>query len=101
MVMISQFFRQCISQRLEGKFRVRLGPSPSNQGSIRIWIRVVQRTNDGVSYEVDQRHAELIVQELGWSSSSQLTVGNLSQCERGDHLMTSHCHSRTRLGTEP
>ena len=56
------WFRQCISHRFEVKFRGRSGPSPGNQGSIRIVNRVVQWTNDGISYEADQRHAEIIVQ---------------------------------------
>ena len=37
--------------------------------SIRILNRIVTWTNQGLEYEADQRHAELIIQEVGLTES--------------------------------
>ena len=57
------WFRTCIAHRFEVKFRGRLGPNSAN--------RIVQWIDSGISYEVDQRHAEIIVQELGLSRGAK------------------------------
>ena len=46
------------------KFRGRLGPGQSDDKAMRILNRVVQWTSEGIAYEADQRHAELIVKQL-------------------------------------
>ena len=43
----------------------RLGPGTTDQNSIRILNRVVTWSTTGITYELDQRHAELIVQGVG------------------------------------
>ena len=85
-VNLDWLFRQ-ISERFEVKFRGRLGPEPSDDKAIRILNRVVSWTNDGIEYEADQRHAEIIVQHLGLNKSSK-SVGTpstkvLHEDERG------------------
>ena len=59
------WFREQIAARFEVKFRGRLGPESLSSNSIRILNRVVQWTPEGIRYEADQRHAEIIVAELG------------------------------------
>ena len=59
------WFRVKIEERFEVKIRGRLGPSEGDGKSIRILNRVVEWTNSGISYEADQRHAEIIVKQLG------------------------------------
>ena len=59
------WFRRSISSVFEVKFRGRIGPADGDLKSIRILNRVVQWTPEGLEYEADQRHAELIVQGLG------------------------------------
>ena len=54
-----------IGQRFEVKFRGRLGPCQSDQKSMRILNRVVEWSEEGIRYEADQRHAEIIVKHLG------------------------------------
>ena len=39
--------------------------------SIRILNRVVEWTSSGISYEADQRHAEIIVKQLGLEKESR------------------------------
>ena len=50
--------------RYDIKMRGRLGPQPKDDKSIRILNRVVTWDEDGIHYEADQRHAEIIVQKL-------------------------------------
>ena len=65
------WFRNKISDKFEVKFRGRLGPGVDDDKSIRILNRVITWTNEGIQYEADQRHAEIIVQQLGLSSESK------------------------------
>ena len=59
------WFRRAISERYEVKFRGRIGPEESDDKSIRILNRVITGNDDGISYEADQRNAEIIVKQLG------------------------------------
>ena len=65
------WFREKIKNRFEGKFRGRLGPANGDDKSIRILNRVVTWTSEGIEYEADQRHAEIIVQHLGLQGTSK------------------------------
>ena len=68
------WFRRSISDKYEVKFRGRIGPGEGDDKSIRILNRVVEWTEDGISYEADQRHADLIVQKMGYSEESNGVV---------------------------
>ena len=65
------WFRGEIAKRFEVKFRGRLGPEPTDDKAIRVLNRVVEWTANGIAYEADQRHAEIIVQGLQLSSASK------------------------------
>ena len=58
-----------IQEHYEVKIRGRLGPHPKDDKVIRILNRIVEWTQDGVCYECDQRHAEIIVNEVGLGDS--------------------------------
>jgi hypothetical protein len=51
------WFRKMISERYEVKFRGRLGPGRNDDKSVRILNRIVEWSDQGISYEADQRHA--------------------------------------------
>ena len=55
---------QGAERALEVKFRGRLGPEQRDDKSVRILNRVVEWGPDGIRYEADQRHAEIIVRDL-------------------------------------
>ena len=57
--------QRCMSSRYEVKVRGRLGPSPKDDKSIRILNRVLEWTPQGLVYEADQRHSEIIIEQLG------------------------------------
>ena len=59
------WFEKEISAKFEVKIRGRLGPGVKDTKAIRILNRIAERTKEGIWYEADQRHAELLVQHLG------------------------------------
>lgn len=54
------WFRTKIAERFEVKFRARLGPGERDDKTVRILNRIVTWTEEGIEYEADQRHAEII-----------------------------------------
>ena len=72
------WFREQIKERLEVKVRGRLGPGKEDEKSIRILNRIVEWSESGIIYEADQRHAEIIVKQMGLSKESRSlsTPGN-------------------------
>ena len=72
------WFRRKISEKYEVKFRGRIGPGSGDDKSIRILNRVVTWTEEGIEYEADQRHAEIIIKGLGMQADSKgvATPGN-------------------------
>jgi hypothetical protein len=59
------WFRQKIKERYEVKIRARIGSEIKDDKSVRILNRIVTWNENGIDYESDQRHAEIIVKELG------------------------------------
>ncbi len=54
--------------RIESKFEIKsevLGPGPQHSKQIRVLNRVISWTEEGLVYEPDQRHAEIVIRELG------------------------------------
>ena len=68
-----QIFEE-MSRKLIAKNRGILGPDGDNR-SVRILNRIVEWTGKGLKYEADQRHADIIVRELGLSGSRTKPVG--------------------------
>lgn len=56
------------------KIRGRLGPYPTDGKSIQILNRILTWTKRGLVYEPDQRHAELIVREVGVEDARALVT---------------------------
>jgi len=55
--------------RIEGRFGIkcegRMGPREDDIKSVRILDRVITWTKNGIEYEGDQRHAEIIIKQMG------------------------------------
>ena len=65
------WFRKKISDKFEVKFRGRIGPSSTDDKAVRLLNRVFEWTPEGIVIEADQRHAELIVKDMGLASDSK------------------------------
>ena len=64
------WFRERIQEKFEVKFRGRLGPDHGDDKAVRILNRILTWTNEGIRYEVDQRHAEIIIRCVKLSGHS-------------------------------
>ena len=60
-----------ISNKLQSKHRGRIGPEESDLKEIRILNRIVTWTDRGITYEADQRHVEICLQEVGLEAHSK------------------------------
>ena len=58
-------FRGAIQKKFEVKCQGRIGPGVGDEKSIRILNRVLEWKEDGLHYEADQRHAEIITEMVG------------------------------------
>ena len=58
------WFREEISKMYVVKFRARLGAEDRDDRAVRILNRIVEWRKEGIWYEPDQRHAEIIQKEL-------------------------------------
>ena len=56
--------KEHLMSRYNIKLSAALGPGRNDDKSVRILNRIVTWTDEGLEYEADQRHAELIVREL-------------------------------------
>ena len=65
------WFRRKISEKFEVKFRGRIGPAEGHKTCIRILNRVAHWRDNGIEYEPDQRHAEIIVAKLGFTGEAK------------------------------
>ena len=58
------WFRMKMQGRYSVKFRGRLGPGKDDDKSIRILNRIVEWRKDDIRYDVEQRHADMIIKHL-------------------------------------
>ena len=65
------WFRERIQSKFEVKFRARLGPEDKYDKSVRLLNRIIEWTPEGIRYEADQRHAELILKDMGVKDNSK------------------------------
>ena len=68
-----EWFKHKITNKCESKHDV-LGPAAKHSRSTRVLNRVVEWTSDGVRYEADQRHADIVVDELGLNDSKPVST---------------------------
>ena len=59
------WFENKLQEEFEVKIRGRLGPGEEDMQSIRVLSRIIEWNPNGLWYEADQRHADIIVKELG------------------------------------
>ena len=59
------WFRAEIKKEYACDMKARLGPDSGDDKSVRLLNRIVEWNNEGITIEGDQRHAEIIVQQLG------------------------------------
>jgi len=82
------WFRKAVEKKLGGRYEIshkgRLGPEKHDDKRVRLLNRVIEWTHEGIRYEADQRHAEIIVKLLGVGEKSSLSTP-------GDRWYPKHC----------
>ena len=56
---------------MKKKYKGRMGEREDDIKSVRILNRIVSWTREGIEYESDQRHAEIIVKQMGSKPGSK------------------------------
>jgi len=68
------WFKDRIQERFEVKHRGRLGGDEGDVKSIRILNRIVTWKPDMIIYEPDQRHAEIIIRQMGLQNANSVST---------------------------
>ena len=70
---------------MENKFEITahvLGPGEGMENEIRVLNRTLRWTESGITYEPDQRHAEIIIKELNLFRKQQERNGAIQSVQR-------------------
>ena len=62
---------------MNAKFEIKtemLGPERRHQQQVRVLNRVISWTKDGLQYEGDQRHAEIVIEEPGLKDAKAVST---------------------------
>ena len=63
-----------LKSHLEYEIKVEiLGPEKGHKQEVRVLNRVLRWTAEGIAYEPDQRHGELVIKELGLEGGKAVT----------------------------
>ena len=68
-----EWFKNKISAKYESKHSF-LGGNPQHEKSIRVLNRVLSWTPEGIQYEADQRHADIVVEQLGLGNAKGVST---------------------------
>ena len=94
-----KWFVEELSKMFELKLKGIIGPGDNDQKQMRVLSRVITWDSRGITYEADQRHAEIIIKTLGLESSKQVaTPGDRDDGykEGDDELLTGSDVTRYR-----
>ena len=70
------WLKQKMCKTFEAKVGI-LGPDADEEKQVKILNRILTWAKDGILYEADQRHAEMVVSELGLKKSKINNVSKL------------------------
>ena len=68
-----EWFKAKLAGKYESKHSI-LGPSNKHEKTIRVLNRVLSWGQDGIRYEADQRHADIVVSELGLKDAKPVST---------------------------
>jgi len=75
-----------LTSRMTNKFEAKvnvIGPDADEEKEVRILNRIIRWTSTGLTYEADQRHAELVVKELGLDNAKAIGTLHVSNTDEG------------------
>ena len=78
------FFEKSLQENFETKIRGRLGENCPGPQEIRILNRIVSITEQGLTYEADPRHCDLLLNSLGLDSGNTSATPGIKPTDRDD-----------------
>ena len=78
------WYEQGLANYFELKIRGRMGQDKDDCKEIRILNRILRLTDEGLRYEADPRHAEILIQSLGLSASKPVVTPGVKSSEEVD-----------------
>ena len=73
---------------MEQKYEIEahyLGPEPDMKDEIQILNRTLRWTKEGITYEADQRHAEIVIKEMNMKKANVVSTPT-ARAQRGSEL---------------
>ena len=73
---------QWLEEKFSGKYEIRseyLGPEGVCKPELRILNRVLRWTSTGIEYEPDQRHADIIIKDMGMMNAKPVTTPGVAE----------------------
>ena len=68
------WFKKMIEGKFEMKHQGRMGNRDGDIKSVRLLKRIITYTEEGIEYEADQRHAEIIVKQMGLEGEAKSVI---------------------------
>ena len=75
-------------KRFECKVQI-LGPGPGQLREVRVFNRVVRWTSAGILYELDQRHSEIVVREMGLEAAKPAPTAGAREEQKAASVLTT------------
>ncbi len=94
-----------LETKMKEKYEIKcemLGPEPGMKKELRILNRIIRWADGGIEYEADQRHAEIIIEEMGATSAKPVNTaavtepGNVAEVRAGSNKLTSRDATKYR-----
>ena len=93
-------YEAAMKEALEVKLKGRLGTEQGDETEMRVLNRIVRVTSQGLLYEPDPRHNELLLRALDLEhSKSHVTPGSRSMQSRRRRRLTTGWHRTTTMTT--
>ncbi len=77
-------------KRMASEFEIKtdvLGPGPGHKRQLRVLNRIIEWKGHGITYEADQRHAEIVIRELGLEQAKAVaTPGTRDDASHGSSM---------------
>ncbi len=87
-------------KRMASEFEIKtdvLGPGPGHKRQLRVLNRIIEWKGHGITYEADQRHAEIVIRELGLEQAKAVaTPGTRDDASHGSSMNPDDVEDRLK-----
>ena len=80
---VGLFNEAALNKPFDVKIRGRLGEGPTGMKEIRLLNRIIKITSEGLTYEADPRHVELLARSLGLVGTRYISTPGIKYNDAG------------------